>query len=100
VKLTRTRQGQFALDPSSSTVSTTTEEGTTEKKEGEEEKVVEKRLRGCVEWSMLEKAIARQDQIKKGSQEAKEEADKERERDGADGYLEWEREILKSCETV
>ncbi|GAA5951208.1 hypothetical protein JCM3765_002413 [Sporobolomyces pararoseus] len=91
VKLTRTRQGQFSLDPSEGEVDV-------EGKEGEKE--VEKQLRGCIEWSLLEKAIERQDKIKKGSQEAKDEADKEREMQGSDGYLEWEREILRCCETV
>ncbi|GAA5885919.1 hypothetical protein JCM16303_003027, partial [Sporobolomyces ruberrimus] len=102
VKLTRTRQGQFSLYPSESTSTTTSTEATTTGGEAQsegEEKKVEKVLRGCVEWTMLEKAIERQDKVKKGSQEAKDELDKERGKDG-DGYLEWEREILKSCETV
>ena len=88
VKLTRTRQGQFSLllDPSS--------------EQEQEEEVELEGLKGCIEWSLLEKAIERQDKIKKGSQEAKDEEDKERELEGNDGYLEWEREILKCCETV
>ncbi|GAA5913402.1 pseudouridine synthase PUS4 [Sporobolomyces salmoneus] len=107
VKLTRTRQGQFALDPSSASSSTSTAalastetESTTTEEKREEKKEVEKELKGCIEWTLLEKAIKRQELIKKGSEEAKQEADKEREQDGADGYLEWEREILRLCETV
>ncbi|GAA5978266.1 hypothetical protein JCM5350_002245 [Sporobolomyces pararoseus] len=87
VKLTRTRQGQFSLLPS-------------DPSEQEQEEEVENGLKGCIEWSLLEKAIERQDKIKKGSQEAKDEEDKEKELEGNDGYLEWEREILKCCQTV
>ncbi|GAA6010835.1 hypothetical protein JCM11491_004558 [Sporobolomyces phaffii] len=84
VKLTRTRQGQFSLDPAADEAAA---------KEG-------KALKGCVEWTLLERAIERQDKVKKGSEEVKAELDKEREAEGSDGYLEWERAILNACETV
>ncbi|GAA5852475.1 hypothetical protein JCM5353_005513 [Sporobolomyces roseus] len=87
VKLTRTRQGQFSLSPSTTT-STSTSSSSEEVEESE---------RGCVEWTMLEKEIERADKIKKGSQETKDEVEKERD---AEGWLEWEREVLRLCKTV
>lgn len=112
VKLTRTRQGQFALEPATTTshskAATVQNEDAakvnddkveTETAETTPAVAVEKQLRGCVEWTLLEQAIARQDKIAKGSQEARDEADAERQRDG-DGFLDWERQILSLCETV
>jgi len=46
---------------------------------------------------MLEKEIERADKIKKGSQETKDEVEKERD---AEGWLEWEREVLRLSKTV
>ena len=87
VKLTRTRQGQFSLSPSSAPSTTT------ESTEGNLEEIE----RGCVEWSLLQREIERVEKIKKGSQETKDEVEKERD---SEGWLEWEREVLRLCKTV
>jgi tRNA pseudouridine55 synthase len=73
VKLTRTRQGEFSLNPV----------------EGEAAPVVvdESFAGGCVEWSLLESAIKAQ-------------ASKTEPERGEDGYLEWERELLHRCKEV
>lgn len=75
VKLTRTRQGQFALSPSG-TVPESTETPT---------------VVGCVEWTLLEKAIKAMDDAKKGETTP--------ERD-AEGLLAWEADLLSKCQEV
>ncbi|GAA5937082.1 pseudouridine synthase PUS4 [Sporobolomyces koalae] len=100
VKLTRTRQGQFTLSPPE--LPTTAPEAHEEVKHeaGTPKKPEDNAvLTGCVEWTMLEKAIERQDKVKKGSQEARDQVDQERAQD-PDGYLVWEKEILRLCKSV
>lgn len=46
---------------------------------------------------MLQREIERVEKIKKGSQETKDEVEKERD---SEGWLEWERQILRLCKTV
>lgn len=73
VKLTRTRQGEFSLNPTGGETAPAV--------------VDESFAGGCVEWSLLEKAIK--------DLEGKTEAER-----GEDGYLEWERELLHRCKEV
>lgn len=118
VKLTRTRQGEFVLDPPSATtvlqVDTEGEANSEEKVEAEkadkqadnektneevaggaaEDKLeLETFSGGCVEWSLLEKAIAEHAAAKKEGKEVTEGRD-------ADGWLEWERDLLAKCKEV
>lgn len=78
VKLTRTRQGQFALSPSDSLPDSA-------------DKPAEV---ACVEWTLLEKAIQAMEDAKKGGLSSSTE-----ERDG-DGLLGWEADILNKCQEV
>ncbi|BGP22369.1 pseudouridylate synthase 4 [Rhodotorula toruloides] len=101
VKLTRTRQGEFVLEPPSASTVLYAGEGA-EKKEGDEAEVVKEKTAdgleletftgGCVEWSMLEKAIEEQAKAKREGREV--------EGRGQDGWLEWERELLRKCKRV
>ncbi|GAA6059634.1 hypothetical protein JCM10212_004137 [Sporobolomyces blumeae] len=109
VKLTRTRQGGFSLAPNATTSTSKAASGSEQADAvasvaggaGEEQAAKaeepEPLERGCVEWSLLEKAIAKMDEAKKGGQSAKDALDAERD---ADGWLEWEREVLRNCKTV
>ncbi|GAA5979621.1 hypothetical protein JCM10908_002985 [Rhodotorula pacifica] len=131
VKLTRTRQGEFVLDPPGATtlleLATGGEAEGTQKeeevKQGEEKEprlpsteeetvpeqttdsaaapaTAELKLEletfsgGCVEWSLLEQAIAAHAAAKKEGKSGVEEG-----RD-ADGWLEWERDLLSKCKEV
>ncbi|GAA6008222.1 pseudouridine synthase PUS4 [Rhodotorula paludigena] len=93
VKLTRTRQGEFALEPPPPA-------GVDEEGEGEG-----KGGAGCIEWALLERAIAAQERASKKKKEGAAageggpDAAAEGERD-ADGWLEWERELLAKCKEV
>ncbi|GAA5886803.1 hypothetical protein JCM5296_006408 [Sporobolomyces johnsonii] len=104
VKLTRTRQGEFALNapapaPAAAAAATTTtgepappaaasaEENTSEPNHGA----------GCVEWTLLAAAIERLEQAKKDGKDALESLERERD---AEGWLEWEREVLRRCKEV
>lgn len=101
VKLTRTRQGEFVLEPPSASTVLSAGDGA-EKKEGEEADVVKEKAAdgleletftgGCVEWSTLEKAIEEQAKAKKEGREV--------EGRDQDGWLEWERELLRKCKRV
>lgn len=71
VKLTRTRQGDFALDPAAAGDDSTADSA----------------KKGCVEWSVFEKAIAELDKQEAGATDSSEEK-------------EWEKEILAKCEQV
>lgn len=104
VKLTRTRQGEFVLEPpSASTVLSAGGETAAEEQQASEaaEVVKEKTANGleletftggCVEWSLLEKAIEEQAKAKKEGREV--------EGRDQDGWLEWERELLRKCKRV
>lgn len=85
VKLTRTRQGEFTLDPSTAT---TTAEGV----------VLETFPGGCVQWEVLDKALKALERKKKGDQTT--EGDLPEEERDAEGWFEWEREILHRCKEV
>ncbi|GAA5989775.1 hypothetical protein JCM11641_006029 [Rhodosporidiobolus odoratus] len=98
VKLTRTRQGEFVLDPpsASTTTSTSSGNGDGQAKEAEDQaKVLDTFAGGCLEWTMLEKAIEAQEGAKKNGEDVRQ----MKERD-AEGWLEWEREVLKRCKEV
>ncbi|BGP18918.1 hypothetical protein JCM10213_005496 [Rhodosporidiobolus nylandii] len=110
VKLTRTRQGEFVLNedlPSALAGGAAVPEGAegaaVEGEEKEEGKAEEKKQPletfpgGCVEWSMLEKAIEAHEAAKKAGESGK--AEYEMQRD-AEGWLEWEREVLGRCKEV
>ena len=128
VKLTRTRQGEFVLHPPAAstlvTATTATANGTSESapeqaqvKPEELEQGVEDGTAsdtvvagdglkldtfssGCVEWTLLERAIAAlKSSRSKGAGAASEGSGQEEEGD-ADGWLEWEREILSKCQEV
>ncbi|BGP37495.1 pseudouridine synthase pus4 [Rhodotorula kratochvilovae] len=98
VKLTRTRQGEFVLDPAAAEASTAVSGGAEEQGEGEtvrEEKdgvALETFTGGCVEWSLLEAALKAQEEAKKAGAEV--------EGRDADGWLEWERDLLRKCKEV
>ncbi|GAA5871305.1 hypothetical protein JCM8547_007247 [Rhodosporidiobolus lusitaniae] len=96
VKLTRTRQGEFALNdvaPSSAPVA----EGAAAPAEGEEkeekQEVPAAENLGCVEWTLLQSAIAAQEKAKKEGKSLDDARD-------AEGWLEWEREVLRRCKEV
>ncbi|BGP29575.1 pseudouridine synthase pus4 [Rhodotorula toruloides] len=101
VKLTRTRQGEFVLEPPSASTVLSAGDGA-EKQEGEGADVVKEKAAdgleletftgGCVEWSLLEKAIEEQATAKKEGREV--------EGRDQDGWLEWERELLRKCKRV
>ncbi|TKA57072.1 hypothetical protein B0A53_01028 [Rhodotorula sp. CCFEE 5036] len=134
VKLTRTRQGEFVLDPPRATtvldgevdVPATTsgaekeqeqpaaaggeaanpeggapeaaaaaaEEAPNPQQQQQEKLELETFSGGCIEWSLLEKAIAAHAEAKKeGRDEVTEGRDE-------DGWLEWERELLSKCKEV
>jgi tRNA pseudouridine55 synthase len=80
VKLTRTRQGQFALEPSNAVPDSA--EASTEV--------------GCVEWTLLEAAIKAMEESKKGGSGT---TAVEQERD-AEGLLAWEADLLSKCQEV
>lgn len=115
VQLTRTRQGEFVLEPPAAT---TTLEATdsaaapsgdapTEQPAEDAPKATadapatgaEKKLEletfsgGCVEWTLLEKAVAEHAAAKKEGREVTEGRDE-------DGWLEWERDLLSKCKEV
>ncbi|GAA5928984.1 hypothetical protein JCM3775_006702 [Rhodotorula graminis] len=124
VKLTRTRQGEFVLDPpDASTVLSAGEgakaaavEGAAEGAEGVKadgeagaaaagaaaaggasERApapveLDTFTGGCVEWTLLEAALNAQDEAKKSGTEV--------EGRDADGWLEWERDLLSKCKEV
>ncbi|GAA5878057.1 hypothetical protein JCM3774_006468, partial [Rhodotorula dairenensis] len=134
VKLTRTRQGEFVLDPPSA--STVLDPAAADEGEGEIEEEGEKATEdeaksghndaaptttapaegagtttgvattsttgpleletfsgGCVEWSLLERAITAHAAAKKEGKEVIEGRDE-------DGWLEWERDLLAKCKEV
>ncbi|BGO97280.1 putative Pseudouridylate synthase 4 [Rhodotorula toruloides ATCC 204091] len=101
VKLTRTRQGEFVLEPPNASTVLSAGDGT-EETEGDGADVVKEKTAdgleletftgGCVEWSLLEKAIEEQAKAKK--------EDREVEGRDQDGWLEWERELLRKCKRV
>ncbi|KAI5479753.1 tRNA pseudouridine synthase B [Pseudohyphozyma bogoriensis] len=125
VKLTRTRQGEFALNPERIPVVAEKEEKAEQSSdeavksevvaeasgsgeavegaavEGEAPKVEEEKneetvipkvfSRGCVEWSLLAKAIQELEERKKNGGEATRDAE---------GMMEWEQEILSRCQMV
>lgn len=114
VKLTRTRQGEFTLDPvAASAVGVPTDAAPSEPAaplaEGEEAAaavatdaapetkpaplVLETFAGGCIQWSFLEQAIKDLEASKKGAQEGAPQRD-------ADGYLPWEVELLARCKEV
>ncbi|GAA5898809.1 hypothetical protein JCM6882_004004 [Rhodosporidiobolus microsporus] len=108
VKLTRTRQGEFALDdhveepaslPSSTApapAATPSADGAAEeKKDGEAEVVKPAENLGCVDWALLDSAIKALEAAKKAGDDPR----MEKERD-AEGWLEWEREVLRRCKEV
>ncbi|TNY18266.1 putative pseudouridylate synthase 4 [Rhodotorula diobovata] len=99
VKLTRTRQGEFVLDPAAAHAAVG-EGGGGGGGAGESSKAVEAAegvlldtfTGGCVEWSLLEAAIKAQEAAKKEGREV--------EGRDADGWLEWERDLLSKCKEV
>lgn len=115
VKLTRTRQGEFVLEPPAATTTleatdsaaapsgdAPTEQpvedapkATADAPAAESEKKLELETfsGGCVEWTLLEKAIAEQAAAKKEGREVTEGRDE-------DGWLEWERDLLSKCKEV
>lgn len=137
VKLTRTRQGEFVLDPPRATTvldgevdaaaaaatsgaekeqeqpavaggeaanpeggapeaaAAAAEEAPKPQQQQQQEKLeLETFSGGCIEWSLLEKAIAAHAEAKKeGRDEVTEGRDE-------DGWLEWERELLSKCKEV
>lgn len=138
VKLTRTRQGEFVLDPPRATTVLDGEVGATtggaekeqeqpaagggeaanpeggapetaaaaaaaaaeeapkpQQQQQQPNKVeLETFSGGCIEWSLLEKAIAAHAEAKKAGREEVTEGRDE------DGWLEWERELLSKCKEV
>ncbi|KWU45720.1 pseudouridine synthase [Rhodotorula sp. JG-1b] len=109
VKLTRTRQGEFVLDPPRATTvldgevggapetaaAAAAEEAPKPQQQQQPNKLeLETFSGGCIEWSLLEKAIAAHAEAKKeGRDEVTEGRDE-------DGWLEWERELLSKCKEV
>lgn len=89
VKLTRTRQGEFTLDPSAVVPLPPTINA-----EGVEvpAPMVETFAGGCVEWEVIERGC--EELEKRGKEEKKEEEGE------GDGLLEWEREVLHRCKEV
>ncbi|GAA5836884.1 hypothetical protein JCM11251_005813 [Rhodosporidiobolus azoricus] len=81
VKLTRTRQGEFALD---SHAAINPEEG-----------AAESQNLGCVEWAVLKEAVEKLDKVKKEGGDTRMEGERD-----AEGWLEWEREVLRRCKDV
>lgn len=119
VKLTRTRQGEFVLDPAAAHAAVGAEAAAADADAaaegiaagagegggggggaGESSKAVEAAegvlldtfTGGCVEWSLLEAAIKAQEAAKKEGREV--------EGRDADGWLEWERDLLSKCKEV
>ncbi|GAA6048158.1 hypothetical protein JCM3770_003689 [Rhodotorula araucariae] len=100
VKLTRTRQGEFVLDPPAATTvlsgaapaEAAVEEGEKTVKEEKDGVALETFTGGCVEWTVLEAAIRAQDEARKEGREV--------EGRDADGWLEWERDLLRKCKEV
>ncbi|KAK4052089.1 pseudouridine synthase pus4 [Microbotryomycetes sp. JL201] len=102
VKLTRTRQGQFALDASSAS------KAQTELKQGEttnlsvpeqssektpDTNTVIPAARECIEWSVFEQALEAFKRSKESEGGQTMETDEE-------GLSDWERQILRTCEEV
>ncbi|GAA5849903.1 hypothetical protein JCM9279_002458 [Rhodotorula babjevae] len=128
VKLTRTRQGEFVLEPPSASTTVSAGEGAAmggegaaQGGEGEGVEVdgeaaaaaapaaaaadgagepapvpspveLDTFTGGCVEWTLLEAALKAQDEAKKSGTEV--------EGRDADGWLEWERDLLSKCKEV
>ncbi|GAA5863319.1 hypothetical protein JCM1840_007484 [Sporobolomyces johnsonii] len=111
VKLTRTRQGEFALNtppaaaassvpapPAAAAAAAATDEPAPPAAANVEENTSEPgHGAGCVEWTLLAAAIERLEQAKKDGKDALESLERERD---AEGWLEWEREVLRRCKEV
>ncbi|GAA5964173.1 hypothetical protein JCM21900_001494 [Sporobolomyces salmonicolor] len=105
VKLTRTRQGEFALNPALASVPAPSsapadEPAPTAIAEENPSGIADSEDgpgAGCVEWTLLASAIERLEKAKKDGQDGLEELERERD---AEGWLEWEREVLRRCKEV
>lgn len=97
VKLTRTRQGEFALNPdpllaTPAAVPPPDVEGAPAAADVVAPVVDEAFSGGCVEWEILQSAIDDLERIKRGEEPTVV-------RDG-DNYLPWEQELLHRCKLV
>ncbi|GAA6021875.1 hypothetical protein JCM10207_004527 [Rhodosporidiobolus poonsookiae] len=111
VKLTRTRQGEFALEPEpAAAVEGAAQEGEKEEGEGKgEEPLPPANTLPCLSWELLSSAIAAHDAARRKPQgkgdaaapppagEGEKEGGLERD---ADGWAEWERELVRVCKEV
>ncbi|GAA5923273.1 hypothetical protein JCM1841_005693 [Sporobolomyces salmonicolor] len=105
VKLTRTRQGEFALNPAPASVPAPSSgpadepapTAIAEENPPGSADSVDGHGAGCVEWTLLASAIERLEQAKKDGKDGLEELERERD---TEGWLEWEREVLRRCKEV
>lgn len=99
VKLTRTRQGQFSLDPSEE--DTTTKEAEQDVQDTDSERFdFGERKTGCIPWAVFERAIEERKSARKEDESEEPEVVDEEEAAGNEAALpkwepkEWEREFL------
>ncbi|ORY61162.1 pseudouridine synthase [Leucosporidium creatinivorum] len=112
VKLTRTRQGEFTLEPPASlSPSSAPAAGSSVEVEVNDAAatvaadglanpaplVLETFPGGCIEWSTLEAALKRMDEAKQGKAEGGDAMEEDKD---ADGLRDWERELLSKCKEV